>query len=1171
MTTSTVRQTSFKHIVLTVFLLCLSGLASANTEFNAKTTEACKIMVNALEKISAKYRAAELLGCESIDRRRQDHRISLANSRLQSALANLKAGQVLSLRSQQEIYADQIDIRSYPDSPIKTSYQLEFQEYLLKASANNGKLAPLAKQADSYLRRCSDFYQALQDLKDQHQQSLLSLLQAKASSKSETSPELLQLDEQRKKLKSLLQQHIAKAQPLLCLYPSPAAPAIAEAEAETGMLDIPKEMNGFTAKGNLRNIGNYLWRSEGSVVTPLANGKILVYGAGLNQDYWEDYRYQYQQLQRHLREGRYDMLKKQPVLWEPEKKAWIKLAPAPECPQHGRSLHTTTVINQDQILLAGGVCQAGENQVQGDRVVASQSFSLFDTQTRKWLTAPSSDQARIYHSANLLADGSVIIIAGLDPEQIHAEAQPVLNSVQLYSKGELQQLPPLQQARARHSTVVLADGRVVVSGGFDQQGQPLASSEIWSPGAKTWRLLKPMQQGRYNHSISVLKDGSVMVAGGWGQDYQPLNSVELLDLNSETWSAGPELPVKLHGHSAIVQADGEVILVGGAWLEPISRELPWAWSWDQKSMDWRAIAITQAANRASLSSGFSLLGKANGELKIFAKNGIFLWNPASNSKTSAIPRWRENPSVKLLANGQAIWIGIEYGDDANQRPVSYLYNPANKSWTFHGNLHRPNWSNRASIELPDQSIMHVSVDADVLQCEIWQPAKPVWQDCGYAQTEYLSHSPLELGLLKDGRVFAITNMHEALVYDAANNLWQPWQIKWHEKTLELGVAMPLKTPFFTLYDEEAASWLAHNQAGANFWMRGRTADRERLLLSPKGEQWIYALHAYKAIGRDAQLLPDGCALSTNPMAIFNPNTGKAELISGPLAAKIPAYGTLQVYPDGSFTIAKSTQNESEQGLAFFSGQASCAGITAETQAEEVFGELMDEPKAIPQAVQTPALQFNLNSLRHAILEPVLAVVRKYSWVMIIVIVLALAIFIVKKMGLQKTRVNTSKNFRILIYGAVIFYAITVATRHWRAQQVEERLESNCDLDIKACVDKKTGLLKASKQAQSTIPFRLVGSWTYRRFGIQRRLQLKDDGSYSAESVQGSIDEGKIYQGLWARQGNAIAWRHQQGGTEIELNPLELRDQRSFVLTETDGTKTLFELNQAADSTRCSQD
>ena len=70
-------------------------------------------------------------------------------------------------------------------------------------------------------------------------------------------------------------------------------------------------------------------------------------------------------------------------------------------------------------------------------------------------------------------------------------------------------------ARVTPTLTLLADGRVLVAGGWDLF-DPLRSAEIFDPGAGRFGIARSMSRARAGHTATTLADGSVLLAGGSG-------------------------------------------------------------------------------------------------------------------------------------------------------------------------------------------------------------------------------------------------------------------------------------------------------------------------------------------------------------------------------------------------------------------------------------------------------------------------------------------------------------------------------------------------------------------------------------------------------------------------------------------------------------------------------
>src|SRR3989441_937754 len=125
----------------------------------------------------------------------------------------------------------------------------------------------------------------------------------------------------------------------------------------------------------------------------------------------------------------------------------------------------------------------------------------------------------------------------------------------------------LNQPRAEHTATLLANGTVLVAGGRDAAGQPLASAEIYDPATGAYTLLasplpSALAVARQDHTATLLPDGRVLVAGG--SDFSgALESAELYDPTAGTVSPAAPLNVPRTLASAALLLDGTVLVAGG--------------------------------------------------------------------------------------------------------------------------------------------------------------------------------------------------------------------------------------------------------------------------------------------------------------------------------------------------------------------------------------------------------------------------------------------------------------------------------------------------------------------------------------------------------------------------------------------------------------------------------
>ena len=121
-------------------------------------------------------------------------------------------------------------------------------------------------------------------------------------------------------------------------------------------------------------------------------------------------------------------------------------------------------------------------------------------------------------------------------------------------------------ARSGHQATLLMDGRVLVSGGADHEGQAIGRAEIHDPLTGTWSLAQANIVPRLGHAAALLYDGRVLVIAGVASasSCQSIGSAELYDPSTDRWSLTGEVPVSIgRGSVAASLVDGRVLIAGG--------------------------------------------------------------------------------------------------------------------------------------------------------------------------------------------------------------------------------------------------------------------------------------------------------------------------------------------------------------------------------------------------------------------------------------------------------------------------------------------------------------------------------------------------------------------------------------------------------------------------------
>ena len=188
--------------------------------------------------------------------------------------------------------------------------------------------------------------------------------------------------------------------------------------------------------------------------------------------------------------------------------------------------------------------------------------------TGLWSRAANLATGREEHTATLLANGRVLVTGGTNGRGT------VLASAELYDpvNDRWTSAGSMAATRIDHTATLLPSGKVLVAGGFVKPfpAPSLSDTELYDPATNAWSLATPMIEPRTRHTATLLRDGRVLVVGGLtvtlqGEGLFPsqLTHAEIYDPTSDRWSMTAPVGARRLGHIATLLPDGRVLVAGG--------------------------------------------------------------------------------------------------------------------------------------------------------------------------------------------------------------------------------------------------------------------------------------------------------------------------------------------------------------------------------------------------------------------------------------------------------------------------------------------------------------------------------------------------------------------------------------------------------------------------------
>lgn len=206
-----------------------------------------------------------------------------------------------------------------------------------------------------------------------------------------------------------------------------------------------------------------------------------------------------------------------------------------------RSYHSATLLPSGKVLVAGGYTGPLGS-------IGLASAELFDPATSTWTAAAAMHAPRAAHTATLLNNDKVLVVAGRSTGGDSTSAEiydPIANSWSPAGN--------IKVARTSHKALLLRNGRVLVWGGFGPAGvHPPA--ELYDPGTNTWSVM-PGTDEHFISEATLLSDGRVLAMGDM-QNWR-FQFAGIFDPISDVWTHAALPPSAVA--SSVRLGDGKVL------------------------------------------------------------------------------------------------------------------------------------------------------------------------------------------------------------------------------------------------------------------------------------------------------------------------------------------------------------------------------------------------------------------------------------------------------------------------------------------------------------------------------------------------------------------------------------------------------------------------------------
>jgi hypothetical protein len=215
-----------------------------------------------------------------------------------------------------------------------------------------------------------------------------------------------------------------------------------------------------------------------------------------------------------------------------------------------RAAHTASSLPDGRIFVAGGCI------TDGCATATSDTF-LVDAAGTTAVAGPSLLTQRDGHTANVIADGRIMLVGGYP-----GEGAGVLSSIEIVDADMTISQHTLDHARGGHASANVAGDRVLVVGGWIGPRTYTATAElIGASGIVT--QLPDLPWAADALDAVTLQDGRVLVTGGQVEAGVPTAQAAIYDPTNDLWLSIPPMHTARLKHLSVVLDDGRVLVMGG--------------------------------------------------------------------------------------------------------------------------------------------------------------------------------------------------------------------------------------------------------------------------------------------------------------------------------------------------------------------------------------------------------------------------------------------------------------------------------------------------------------------------------------------------------------------------------------------------------------------------------
>lgn len=217
-----------------------------------------------------------------------------------------------------------------------------------------------------------------------------------------------------------------------------------------------------------------------------------------------------------------------------------------------RAAHQGSLLSSNEVLITGGCSGPSCSPIE-------RSAEIIDATSGKSTPTGKMQEARVSHIATPLADGRILVAGGWNGTATTASAE-----IYDREKNRFQSIGAMMSARMDSTATPLKDGSILIVGGAKSTNQAIAQAEIFRLPAARFQSVANLNEARAHHAAVSLQDGRVLIVGGLKAKNLATRTAEIFDPSTGSFQPTGSMAQARCKHSAVLLRDGRVMVIAGS-------------------------------------------------------------------------------------------------------------------------------------------------------------------------------------------------------------------------------------------------------------------------------------------------------------------------------------------------------------------------------------------------------------------------------------------------------------------------------------------------------------------------------------------------------------------------------------------------------------------------------